>query len=250
MALPFEERSISGGRLGGFGSGRKKREFLAELESELARAEQISEVSPEAISELIRAKDIDFEADLHRPRCDLYRRFLTHCFADWALSEDEHRDLEHLRLLLGLSADEAAQIHQEVSRAVYGNAVDQVLDDYRLDPEERSFLETLRAQVGVSGETAGAIEKERRGVARQRFLEQSIVHGSGLVANQLTEVEFQGHSEESLEDAISQAAAVASEVAQEVRSAEVRSIRVALDGASVSRWDVTLRATVQLESPA
>ena len=37
MALPFEERSISGGRLGGFGSGRKKREFLAELESELAR---------------------------------------------------------------------------------------------------------------------------------------------------------------------------------------------------------------------
>jgi len=250
MALPFEERSISGGRLGGFGSGKKKREFLAELEGELARAEQISEVSPDAVARLVRAKDIDFAADLHRPRCDLYRRFLTHCFADWALSEDEHRDLEHLRLLLHLSSEEAALIHQEVSRAVYGNAVDQVLDDYRLDPEERSFLETLRAEVGFSDEAARAIEDDRRGVARQRFLEQSIVHGSGLVANQLTEVEFQGQSEESLEGAISRAAAVASEVAQEVRNAEVRSIRVALNGAAISRWDVTLRATVQLESPS
>ena len=83
MAEPFgslaqRRRSL----IGGFPTASRKRAFLAELESELAKVERISELGRERVEALAGERRVDLDADLPTPRRKLYRLFLEFCLDD------------------------------------------------------------------------------------------------------------------------------------------------------------------------
>lgn len=233
MAEPFETRPERRVR-------SRKRAFLAELESELAGAARVSGLTPGRVEELARERGIDLERDVVTPRRGLYRRFLEHCLNDHALSEDESEDLEHLQKLLHLDNADVQSVHDDVTHTVYGQAVDQVLDDYRLDPEEEAFLQRLQAQIGISPEVAAKLKQEGKERARSRFVSRAAVQHSSFVTNKGAEVELEGSSEKSFEAAVKSAIESAHHSLESIDSAELKTLRVDVAEGRVQKWSVKL----------
>ena len=167
MAEPFQNKSS--GVLSKVIGGASKRNVIQEIECLLAEADRVREVEPAQVEEVTTRLKVDFGKRLRTPRMHLYRRFLEHCLCDNHLSSDESEDLAHLRSLLQLDDGSARRVHDEVSQDVYGQAVDQVLEDQRLDPEEEAFLQQLRGQLDIPDEVANALLTEGVQRARQRF---------------------------------------------------------------------------------
>ncbi|MFQ5690816.1 MAG: dodecin domain-containing protein [Gemmatimonadota bacterium] len=242
MSEPFQLRSGSRAGLGGvFRRGKRKRAFIAELETELARADRISRVELRQIQELAAARQVDVRRDCATARLCLYRKFLEHCLADQALSQDESADLIHLQMLLHLSDADAGAVHGEVVKRVYGRAIDEVLADFRLDPEEEDFLERLRVQVGLSDAAAEDLRRQGAERAKQRFVSKSAVAGGPLVASRGAELELEGSSASGLVEAVEAAIATACQTV-EIQSAELKSLRVDVTDGRISNWSVKLRA--------
>lgn len=240
MAEPFEHRSGStGGRLSGFGTAKRKRAFIADLEAELARTEKITLVEMGRVEELARSREVDLENDCKTARRCLYKRFLEHCFNDYALSEEESEDLSHLQRLLFLDDADVQLVHDEVVGSVYGRAIDDVLQDYRLDREEKAFLAQLRVEIGLSEGVAEQLELEGTDRARQRFISQAAVHGSSLVATREAEIELQGRSEAGFQEAVEVAIESAGQTV-EIGSATLKTLRVDVRDGKVSSWFVAL----------
>ncbi len=104
------------------------------------------------------------ERELQRRLERFYRNYLIHCFEDAHLSDEEVRDLEHLRVTLGLPAETVDMIHRTVVRRVYSRSVEQILEDGTIDSHERTFLARLREHLALPDEIAENIEdmKERQ----------------------------------------------------------------------------------------
>jgi flavin-binding protein dodecin len=127
---------------------------------------------------------------------------------------------------------------------VYGEAVEQVLQDHRLDPEERAFLERLRGDLGLAPDVAARLYEQGSEAARQRYLQRAVVPDSVIVASHGARLELSGESEKSLEDAVRAALDEALRALPKLSSAEVREIRTDLANGRIARWRVKLRASL------
>lgn len=233
MAEPFEARPERKMR-------SRKRAFLAELETELANPVRVTLVDPSRVEELAQARGIDLEMDVTTPRRGLYRRFLEYCLNDHALSEEESEDLTHLQKLLHLNSADVHSVQDEVTRSVYGQAIDEVLDDYRLDPEEEAFLQRLRAEIGISEDVAAELQQDGKERARHRFVSRAAVQQSSFVTNKGAEVELQGSSEKSFEEAVQAAIEAAYQSLEKIESAELKTLRVDVAEGRIQKWSVKL----------
>ena len=243
MAEPFADRSGGSGGILSRVRGGRKRTFVVELETCLARAARVMDVRPEQIEEIAGRHAVDLVESVRTPRRNLYRRLLEHCLADHALSPDESADLSHLRTILKLADEEVQAIHDDVARVFYGRAMDQVLNDYRLDPEEEQFLRRLRSELGINEELAAQLQEEGTGRARQRFLSRTVADDSGFLAPRETKLELTGRSETTLEDAVRHAIDEANRAGARLLSAELTEISVELRDEKVGTWCVKLKAT-------
>ncbi len=244
MAEPFEAPSPSKlGRIAGVAGGRK-RAFLSDVEALLAAAERVSAIDLSRIEKFAQERGIDLAREVSTPRRSLYRRFLEHCLNDHALSSDESEDLAHLRKLLSLGDADVAAIHDDVARAIYGDAVAVVLEDYKLDPEEEAFLTQLRHEIGLSDDAAAELGREGSQRARERFVERKAVHRGGVVTQMGAEIELDGQSEGGLQQAVEDAIGKASETLPELRSAELKDIRVEIREGALVRWHVKLSTSL------
>ena len=239
MTKPFERRPAETGlrRLAG-----NRRACIREIEDLLAQAESVRDVTPEQVSGIATQYGVDIRTRLGTARRELYRRLLEHCLADQELSEEETADVEHLRRVLLLADTDAAEVHDQVARAVYGQAIDQVLADHRLDPEEAEFLRRLGGALALPDAEQDHLYDEGTRRARQRFLQRTLAHDSVLVAGRDRVVELSGSSTRSLEDAIQRAFADAVLAVPDLRHFEVTKIHGALEAGTVARWEVSLRA--------
>jgi flavin-binding protein dodecin len=230
---------------GGFTRLLGSRRALAEIETVLAGAARLSEISPESIEQIAKRHGIDLEQKLAASRRNLYRRFLEHCLLDSALSAEENDDLAHLQRLLRLGDADAARIHDEVAQAVYGRAVAEVLRDQQLDPEERSFLARIGANLELSPEVAAEIYQKGAEQSRQRYLARALTGQSALLASRAATLELPGSSEKSLEDAIRAALAEAARAVPDLAEARVREIRTDVREGRVVRWHVVMETEVE-----
>jgi flavin-binding protein dodecin len=245
MAEPFESRSRKKlARIPSIGTSGRKRAFLAELESKLAAANRIADVDLDGLRALADEQGIDLANDVANPRRRLYRRFFEHCLVDYALSEDEREDLAHLQALLHLSDADAASLHDETACAIYGKAIADVLDDFRLDSDERAFLNQLRGEIGISESEAESIEQQGASEARRRFINQKVVLERPVLPGESAQVELEGVSESSLHDAVEVAIQSASITVPGIEAAELKTLRVEIDGEVITRWSVTLTTTL------
>ncbi|MBW2233150.1 MAG: dodecin domain-containing protein [Deltaproteobacteria bacterium] len=242
MANPFERAEATKRGLGGL--RRSGSVTLEGIEDLLARAASVREVTQMMISTLCDERRVDLRSRLARGRKQLYRRYLSHCFEDKVLSESERADLAHLRSLLHLSAADLSAIHDEVAIEVYGEAVDEVLEDFRLDDDEAEFLRGLRAELGLTDESAEQIYREGSFKARSRALTQAESRDRQFIEHHAPAGEFTGRSDEMLEGAIEDALAKAALAIPQLHWFEVTELAGYVSDGKTSSWHVTLRAGI------
>lgn len=233
MAKPFQTP-----RDGSAAGSRSKSACRDQLEQVLAEAETIQDISGREIAEIAARHGLNLARQLRAARREMYRRFLEHCLLDYALSPEELADLGHLREILHLEDWEAAGIHDEVCRRVYGAALDIVLDDGRLDPEEEAFMRRLREDLEIPLVAAeGMMQKALREVgARPAGPDGDGPPPAG------EPVELQGMSEKSLEEAIRRALSQASPPLRDRVRVELSRLEVEVRDGEPASWVVHLEA--------
>jgi flavin-binding protein dodecin len=222
---------------------RARHRAVRALESILADAERLTDVTADQIRELCEGFGVDIRDRLRAPCRNLYRRYLEHCLVDCSLSEEESQDLSHLKDILCIEDPDAGQIHDDVARSVYGAAVEEVLRDYKLDEEEERFLTELCAELQLADAEAERLYQEEAQRAQQRFLSKHTA-GHGALTAQTGRVDLQGSSTEGLEDAIREALERAREVLPQLESAELGDVSVRVENGRITRWDVILQGSL------
>ena len=245
MADPYKSPTESGDGLLNRFVGKGKRSAIREIENILAEAGRVSDVSAQQLAAVADANGVDIAKQLCTPRRSLYRRYLEYCLVDFALSNEESADLAHLRAILHIDEQDAARIHDEVSRTVYGDAVDRVLTDYKLDSEEQEFLQRLRSDLDLPEKLADSLMDERSKRARHRYLGRAISN-TALLQSQGTVLELKGDSETGLEDAIRAALDEACRAVPQLCWAHVDEIQTELKDGRIARWHVKVNAQVNL----
>lgn len=246
MAEPFELSSASRGRLGQLLRGRRAETFCA-IEDLFAQAPRLRDVGPDVIWGVCAARGVDMRRRFAAERRQLYRRFLAHCFADKALSEEETADLQHLRALLHLGQDEVGRIHDEVARQVYGQAVEEALADLQLLPEEEAFLRRLREELQLPEAEAAKLYAERAWRARGRVLTEATSRDRDFVEHRPAAGEFTGRSTRSLEEAVSDALDKAHKLVPNLHWFEVVHTAGHVERGGVKGWHVVVRAGLSEE---
>jgi flavin-binding protein dodecin len=245
MAEPFQTSgSQEDGLLGKVFGSRARGVASREIESLLASAGRVTEVSADAIQSAGAAHAVDVKRHLRAPCLALYRRYLEHCFVDRKLSDEEVSDLAHLRRILCLEEPACASLHDEVALALYGAAVDEALADRRLEPQEEEFLSRLesdlRLEEGKANEAMAAATRR----ARNRLLATAATAGGTLVASQHTSLELEGSSSESIEGAVSNALSQAATLLPRIDEIELAKVTARLDEGRVREWQVVIRGVL------
>ena len=248
MAEPFEERD-SKSVLARVLPGQNKSNAVHEIETLLARADRVSDVSPRQVEEITGRHGIDFTKRCRTPRLHLYQRFFEYCLLDHALSAEESDDLRHLRRLLHVEDGDARHIHDEIASQIYGSAVDQVLEDQQLDPDEEHFLRQLRAELDLPDSIADALLAEGVQRARQRFFSTSASRSSSVfLTSKEAPLQIVGASTESIERAVGDALTQACRAVPRLHWIEIAKIRGEVVEGHVHEWQVELKAWLDPES--
>jgi flavin-binding protein dodecin len=185
------------------------------IEDLLAVCEHLRDVSVQALDTLCA----DLGVELHRryvsDRKHLYRRYLAHCLEDKVLTEEENADLEHLRSLLHLDPGDVSAVHDEVAQEVYGKAIAEVL-----------------------------LERGRRS-ARDVALREASTLDPEFTVQRASAGEFIGRSDQSFEDAVSDALTKARIAIPHLYWFEVNNISGYVGEDGPSGWHVTVRAGIK-----
>ena len=246
MADPFENRE-SRGRLARVLPGNNKSSAIQEIETLLARADRVLDVSVAAVAEIAERHGVDLTRRCRTPRLHLYRRFFEHCLIDHALSSEESEDLRHLRGLLHLADADARRVHDEIASQVYGSAVDRVLEDQQLDPDEEQFLTQLRSELDLPDKVADALLSEGIQRARQRFFSKTAARSSVFLTSQEAPLQLVGASAESIQGAVDDALEQACRAVPRLHWIEVSKIRGEVIEGNVREWQVELKAWLDPE---
>lgn len=243
MAEPFERRT-PGARsaLARIRGMRGRGGAIREIEDLLARAGRVCEVDPEQVAEIARRHGVDLQRRLRTARLGLYRRFFEQCLRDQTVSEDERRDMAHLRDLLHLDPADVHRIHEEVACTVYGDAIDRVLEDQKLDPEEQDFLRKLRDELALPDDLAERLMNEGSARARRRFLDRTVQRDDFLLTSKDVTLELSGESPDTLEAAVRGAVEEACRAVDGLSWVELKRIGVEVSDGRIARWRVKLQA--------
>jgi flavin-binding protein dodecin len=229
--------------------GGRKREAGAAVESLLAQASRISEVSQADVAEACAALGVDSPSRVRKEFKSLYGRYLDHCFEDRNLSTEESAELEHLQRILELSDSDVAGVQDDVAISVYGSAVDEVLEDLRIDLEEAEFLARLREQLHLPASKAERILGDHRFEARERARYRATSADDTFTHRRAPAGDFTGRSTTNIEAAINDALSKATLATPQLHWFEVTQISGYVGDASASQWYVVLQAGLEQDDP-
>lgn len=246
MAEPFRAAAPRTGL--GRSLRSKRTSTLEAIEDLLARCERLRHVSVQAIDAVCDTQGIELPRRFEGDRKHLYRRYLAHCLEDRLLTEDENADLEHLRELLHLRAEDVAALHDEVAREVYGRAVEEVLADLEISPEEDAFLRRLRGELKLSEAVAADLLERGRWSARSNALREASTPDKDFTQHRPVAGEFTGRSEVSFEDAVNDALSKATVAIPVLHWFEVTNISGYVGQGKSRKWHVTVRGGVEVDS--
>ena len=245
MAGPFRATTTPDDGGGSLLRSKRRRTFDA-LEDLLARSKAVRVLSIEAVRSLCDARGVDLARKYVSDRKHFYRRYLVHCLEDRELSEEENAELEHLRGLLHLGANDVGPIHDEVAEDVYGKAVAEVLGDLKIDSAEAAFLRRLQEQLAISARVAEELLAEGERKARDRVLTKAASRDADFVEYRAAAGQFTGRAD-NLQDAVEDALGQASLAIPSLHWFELTHIGGYTEAGGVKGWHVTLRAGIRPE---
>ncbi len=246
MAEPFQTAGADeSGLIGKVFGSRARGAAMREIESLLAAAPRVTDVSVAEVRGAGSSHAVDVTRHLRAPCLAMYRRYLEYCFVDRKLSDDEVEDLAHLRRILCLEESACSPLHDEVAVALYGAAVDQALADHRLEPEEEEFLSRLKANLRLEEDKADQALEDATRKARNRFLATATTAEGAIVASRESVIELAGSSNESIEAAVHDALAQAASVLPDIDEVEVTKLTARLEEGRVGSWHVAVRGALR-----
>ena len=156
-------------------------------------------------------------------------------------------ELEHLRDLLHLGAEDVTIVHDEVAQEVYGKAVEEVLSDLKISPEEDTFLRRLRGDLRLSDAVAADLLERGRRRARDVARVEASTPDEEFSLYRAPAGEFTGRSDESFEDAVSDALSKAVIAIPSLHWFEVSNISGYVGEGKPKGWHVSVRSGIKPE---
>lgn len=241
MAKPFDTEDVESAQRSRL-FGRKRAAAFKEIESLLAGCERVRDLTGEQVAEVAARHGVSPDRKYRAACRDLYRRFLRQCLDDHTLTEAERADLAHLKVILGLQTEDITAVHEQTAQAVYGKAVERVLEDHQVDPQEAEFLRSLRAELELPEGVAESLYEQEERRARHRYFSKTVSTENTLLASHVATLELSGRSTEGVEAAVNAALEEACRAVPELASAEISQVRVRIRDGSVAEWEVDLKA--------
>jgi len=105
---------------------------------------------------------------------EFYAVYLKTCFDDQHLSEEECKDLQHLKHLFSLDNKTIEKLHAMVGEVIYQQSFEEVVADGRLTEQEQAFLLRLQSDLRLPQALADKIAAETQIAFVQNFIEEAI----------------------------------------------------------------------------
>lgn len=152
--------------------GRQPREnAVIRIHNLLARM-PVREITELEVADIFREHRVNLRRHLKPERLALYRSYLDHCMKDHHLSDSDLDDLQHLRDLLALPADEAERAHDAVAGELLRGAYDEMMEEGNVDEARVAFLEKLQGDLRIPDRLAETIINEKRSVHIRREVDR------------------------------------------------------------------------------
>ncbi len=101
---------------------------------------------------------------------EFYAVYLHNCLKNKHLDAAEIEELDHLRMVLMLSEEKAAEIYDQMVEPIYRNAFTEAVADGELTEEETRSLENLQMRLKLSKDQVSKISENVRGaLVRKKF---------------------------------------------------------------------------------
>lgn len=134
-----------------------KRDFIVELQNLLAKNENdVLSIAPHDV-EVLKTKYKIKENDFTAEKKSLLDKYISFCFRDKSLSQEEKDVLYHLCHILNVNDEYLTYQIQEEGKHIYRLKVQDVLSDDKLTDSEREELSALRNEFNLSDSTGQTI---------------------------------------------------------------------------------------------
>ena len=134
---------------------------VIELNNLLA-TKPLLDISPKNIEEIETKYQLNLLKEFKLNLEEFYAVYLNHCLADKILSEDELKELNHLKHLLSLDEKTIDNLHAKIGEIIYKKSFQEAVADGRLTKSEENFLARLENTLRLPKELANKISSETR----------------------------------------------------------------------------------------
>jgi hypothetical protein len=155
----------------------RKENAIIEINNLFANAETVRDISVEDIRRIADAYRVDIYRKFQGERESFYRDYLRYCLADKVLTDDELKDLSHLKSILGLSDLTASHIYTKVAESIYQKTFAEVIADSQIDANEKVFLEKLQRDLNLPEEIVERIHNTEIDKHLQRCMSSAVSDG-------------------------------------------------------------------------
>ncbi len=149
---PFEKVSFLTRLMG----GKSKRNCIIEINN-LFATKDVQDINFDDIFEITDRYHFNFKTKFHNELKDIYRIYLTYCINDKVLSDDEIKQLRHIKEVLFLTDKDVEEVNNEVISNIYSDEVKNVIADGKVTDEEKAFLEKLQSDLRLPDTIANQI---------------------------------------------------------------------------------------------
>lgn len=162
MNKPYSYKELSKPSfIGKFLNKRKKQDAIIELNNLLA-SKPIREIHSVDVLSISEKYKTSFSNEFTQELIEFYELFFKECIKDHFVSDEEVKDLTHLKNLLGLSDSQVKEIHDNLSKEIYETNYEEAIKDGSIDEAERNFLKNVKNNILLSDEVANKITEDSR----------------------------------------------------------------------------------------
>ncbi len=119
---------------------------------------------------------------------DLYKIYLKHCFEDNIITEDENKNLVHLKSIFNLSNSVTAGLFDSIASELYKSSFNELVKDGSIDESEKEKLLKIKNELCLSNELIDKIETESKFLFASNFIKEKISDGR-LSPEEMSELE-------------------------------------------------------------
>ncbi len=167
--VPFDPPGVMERLLG----HARRRHALVEIRNRLATT-RLRELTPEDIDAPLARDRVTREQAM--PELEkLYAMVTRHLVRDGDITEQDRRDLAHLRRVLGLSEEDVQRIERELLEDVYRTELRRAVGDSVLTDQEKQRLRELAQRLRIPESVARAVREEEVSRVWARVFDAAVV---------------------------------------------------------------------------